>query len=69
MDIRPIEAEPTADERAAVDGLLGPAESPWEGGARGSKRDAHVAHVGGHATRAQRHLLLPALQEIGRAHV
>ena len=64
MDIRPIEAEPTADERAAVDGLLGPAESPWEGGARGSKRDAHVAHVGGHATRAQRHLLLPALQAL-----
>jgi NADH-quinone oxidoreductase subunit F len=64
MDIRPIEAEPTADERGAVDALLGPAESSWEGGARGSIRDAHVAHVGGHQTRAQRHLLLPALQAL-----
>jgi NADH-quinone oxidoreductase subunit F len=64
MDIRRIEAEPTTDERAAVDAVVGPPDSPWEGGARGSLRDAHVAHVGGHETRAQRHLLLPALQAL-----
>ena len=64
MDIRPIEAEPTADERAAVDALLGPPASPWDGGTRGGVRDAHVAHVGGHDTRAERHRLLPALQAL-----
>ena len=64
MDIRPIEAEPTADERAAVDAVLGAPESAWEGGTRGSVRDAHTAFVGGHDTRARRHELLPALQAL-----
>ena len=64
MDIRPIEAEPTADERAAVDAVLGAPESAWEGGTRGSVRDAHTARVGGHDTRARRHELLPALQAL-----
>jgi NADH-quinone oxidoreductase subunit F len=64
MDIRPIEAEPTADERAAVDAALGPPRSAWDGGARENERDAHVAHVGGRDTRAQRHRLLPALQAL-----
>jgi NADH-quinone oxidoreductase subunit F len=64
MDIRPIEAEPTAEERAAVDAWLGPPRSAWDGGARDSLRDAHVSHVGGHDTRALRHRLLPALQAL-----
>jgi NADH-quinone oxidoreductase subunit F len=64
MDIRPIEAEPTADERAAVDALLDPPQSAWDGGVRGSMRDAHVSHVGGRDTRARRHRLLPALQAL-----
>ncbi len=64
MDIRPIEAEPTADERAAVDALLGPPESAWSGGARDNPRDAHVSTVGGRASRELRHLLLPALQAL-----
>ena len=64
MDIRPIEAEPTADERAAVDAVLGAPESAWEGGTRGSVRDAHTAFVGGEDTRARRHELLPALQAL-----
>jgi NADH-quinone oxidoreductase subunit F len=67
MDIRSIDAEPTADERVAVDALLGPPRSAWDGGARGSMRDAHVSQVGGHDTRALRHQLLPALQALQSA--
>src|SRR5262245_18109053 len=64
MDIRPIEVDPTEDERAAVDALLEAPTSAWDGGARGSQRDAHVSHVGGHNTRALRYQLLPALQAL-----
>ena len=64
MDIRQVEAEPTSDERAAVDALLGPPQSAWDGGPRGNLRDAHLATVGGRDTRAKRHLLLPALRAV-----
>src|SRR6266571_8078058 len=47
---------------AAVDGLLGPAESLWEGGVR-RPADDHVAY-GGRAARSRRHLLLPVLHAI-----
>ena len=61
MDLRLIaDAEPTASERAALDEVLGPPGSSWEGGARLSGADGNTAD-GGHAARAQRHLLLPAL--------
>ena len=64
MDIRPVGVPATEEERAAVDALLGPPRSAWDGGARGNPRDAHVATVGGHDTRALRHLLLPALRAL-----
>ena len=64
MDIRPIDAESTAEEREAVDALLGPPQSAWDGGPRGGGRDTHVATVGGAGSRALRHLLLPALQAL-----
>ena len=64
MDIRAIEAESTSEERAAVDALLGPPQSAWDGGPRGNPRDAHVAMVGGRDTRAMRHMLLPALRAV-----
>ena len=64
MDIRRVESDPTDDERAAVDALLGPPSSAWDGGPRGSQRDAHVSHVGGRDTRALRDRLLPALQAL-----
>ena len=64
MDIRPIEAEPTDDERAAVDALLGPPHRRGTAARAAVTRDAHVAHVGGRDTRALRHLLLPALQAL-----
>jgi NADH-quinone oxidoreductase subunit F len=64
MDIRRVASDPTDDERAAVDALLGPPSSAWDGGPRGSQRDAHVSHVGGRDTRALRDRLLPALQAL-----
>ncbi|MDB4908928.1 MAG: Respiratory-chain dehydrogenase domain 51 kDa subunit [Gemmatimonadetes bacterium] len=64
MDIRLRDAPPTTEEREAVDALLGAPVSAWEGAARGSAFDAHVSYVGGAASRARRHLLLPALQAL-----
>ena len=63
MDLRLRHTTPTDDERAAVDALLGPPRSAWDGGERGSVYDAHVAHTGREA-REQRHLLLPALEAL-----
>jgi NADH-quinone oxidoreductase subunit F len=55
-------ADPTAEERAAVDAALGPPASGWDGGRR-TGVDGHVARSG-HAARERRHLLLPALQAV-----
>jgi len=63
MDLRLRHSVPTDDERAAVDALLGPPTSAWDGGARGDVYDAHVAH-GGREAREQRHMLLPALEAL-----
>ena len=61
MDLRFIaDAEPTPSERAALDDVLASPGSSWEGGARLTGADGNTA-AGGHAARAQRHLLLPAL--------
>jgi NADH-quinone oxidoreductase subunit F len=64
MDIRPVDASPTADERVAVDAQVGAPESSWDGGPRGDARDAHVSTIGGRDSRARRHLLLPALRAL-----
>ena len=61
MDLRLTNQEPTEAEREAVDAVLGPPASAWEGGERGA--DGHTAE-GGHAARAQRHLLLPVLHAV-----
>ncbi len=58
-----MDATPTEAERAAVDALLGPPASGWDGGTRDEARDAH-ASSGGHEARSERHLLLPALQAV-----
>ncbi|MGH7515473.1 MAG: NAD(P)H-dependent oxidoreductase subunit E, partial [Gemmatimonadales bacterium] len=63
MDLHLLDASPTDEERAAVDALLGAPASGWDGGVRDERRDAHAAS-GGHAARARRHLLLPALQAV-----
>jgi NADH-quinone oxidoreductase subunit F len=62
MDIRVAGPHATPDERAAVDQLLGPPRSGWEGGTQ-SPRDQRVS-FGGQAVRAQRHLLLPTLHAV-----
>jgi NADH-quinone oxidoreductase subunit F len=62
LDLHLMEAEPTEEEREAVDLFLGAPTSGWEGGLRDA-RDAHTAE-GGHEARARRHLLLPALQAV-----
>jgi NADH-quinone oxidoreductase subunit F len=61
VDLRLTSEPPSATEQEAVDALLGPPTSAWEGGERGA--DGHVAH-GGHEARERRHLLLPALHEL-----
>jgi NADH-quinone oxidoreductase subunit F len=63
MDLRLSAAEATAEEREAVDAVLGSPTSGWDGGVRLAARDGHAA-VGGHAARAGRHRLLPALEAV-----
>ena len=64
MDIRLLDAEPSQEERAAIDQVLGAPESSWDGGKRGDIRDAHTAEFGGRETREKRNLLLPAFQAL-----
>ncbi len=66
MDLRlGVGGVATVAERDAVDSVLGPPESAWEGGDR-TAASGHLAR-GGHRARARRHLLLPALQVV-QAH-
>ncbi len=66
MDLRlTAKAPATAEERAAVDAVLGPPASGWEGGER-TALDAHAA-FGGHAARARRHLLITVLHAVQEA--
>jgi NADH-quinone oxidoreductase subunit F len=61
MDLHIIGGEPTDEERGAVDALLGPPESGWDGGLRDAARDTRAAYGGLDEVRARRDLLLPAL--------
>ncbi len=60
MDLKLSAAEATAEEREAVDAVLGVPTSGWDGGTRIALRDGHVA-VADHAARDR---LLPALQAV-----
>ena len=60
MDLKFLDAPPTDDEREAVDAILGPPVSGWDGGERDALVDTRLA-VGGHDARGERHLLLPVL--------
>jgi NADH-quinone oxidoreductase subunit F len=63
MDLRlTAKAPATVDERAAVDEVVGPPSSQWEGGPR-RPEDAHVA-FGGHAARANREHLITVLHAV-----
>ena len=63
MDIRLLQAQPNADERDAVELLLGAPSSSWDGGPRADARDRFTSQ-GGKSQREKRHLLLPALQAL-----
>ena len=63
MDVRLMSAEATAAERSAVDGLLGPPGSSWEGGPA-QPGDRRVALGGYHRSVESRHMLLPALHAV-----
>lgn len=63
MDLHFGDNKPTDDERAAVDSLLGPATSPWEGADSRSDTDLRWAQ-GGREARERRDLLLPGLHAI-----
>ncbi|WP_330342753.1 NADH-ubiquinone oxidoreductase-F iron-sulfur binding region domain-containing protein [Streptomyces sp. NBC_00557] len=62
MDLHFGDGKPTDEERAAVDALLGPPESSWEGADR-SDADLRWAR-GGRAARDRRDLLLPGLHAL-----
>jgi len=62
VDLHFGDSKPTDDERAAVDTLLGPPESSWEGADR-SDADLRWAR-GGREARDRRDLLLPGLHAI-----
>ncbi|MFJ3443704.1 NADH-ubiquinone oxidoreductase-F iron-sulfur binding region domain-containing protein [Streptomyces sp. NPDC086081] len=62
MDLHFGDSKPTDEERAAVDALLGPPESSWEGADR-SDADLRWAR-GGREARDRRDLLLPGLHAL-----
>jgi NADH-quinone oxidoreductase subunit F len=61
VDLHIVGAEPTSDEREAIDALLGPPASGWVGGARDAARDSRMAVGGWPVARDDLDLLLPAL--------
>ncbi|MEU9366396.1 NADH-ubiquinone oxidoreductase-F iron-sulfur binding region domain-containing protein [Streptomyces avermitilis] len=62
MDLHFGDSKPSDEERAAVDALLGPPESSWEGADR-SDADLRWAR-GGRTARDRRDLLLPGLHAV-----
>ncbi|MFJ2201885.1 NADH-ubiquinone oxidoreductase-F iron-sulfur binding region domain-containing protein [Streptomyces violaceusniger] len=63
MDLRFGAGKPTDAERAAVDALLGPPESAWEGADDRNDTDLRWAR-GGREARERRELLLPGLHAL-----
>ncbi|HET9346577.1 MAG TPA: NAD(P)H-dependent oxidoreductase subunit E [Candidatus Limnocylindrales bacterium] len=63
MDLHVIGPLASPAERAAVDAVLGPAESAWRGGDRNPMVEGHVAR-GGHEARSRRDLLIPTLHAV-----
>ncbi|HLW37212.1 MAG TPA: NAD(P)H-dependent oxidoreductase subunit E, partial [Candidatus Eremiobacteraceae bacterium] len=63
MDLHFTNAEATPTERAAVDGLLGPPPSAWEGADHANASESHVAFGDG-ASGSRRTLLLPVLHAL-----
>jgi NADH-quinone oxidoreductase subunit F len=63
MDLHIVGAEATDAERQAVDRLLGPPISGWEGAVRDISRDGRTA-IGGRQLTGERDLLLPVLHAV-----
>ncbi|MFG2648708.1 NADH-ubiquinone oxidoreductase-F iron-sulfur binding region domain-containing protein [Streptomyces sp. NPDC048436] len=63
MDLHFGDSKPTDEERAAVDALLGPPETAWEGAEDRSDADLRWAR-GGRAARERRDELLPGLHAL-----
>ncbi|MEJ7665369.1 MAG: NAD(P)H-dependent oxidoreductase subunit E [Hymenobacter sp.] len=63
MDLYLKHASATEEERTAVDAVLGPPATRWEGGDRKRAEDGHISY-GGRDARSQRHLLLPVLNAV-----
>lgn len=63
MDLRFGDSKPTDEERAAVDALLGPPESAWEGADDRTDTDLRWAR-GGREARERRDQLLPGLHAL-----
>ncbi|GHD37361.1 NADH dehydrogenase subunit F [Streptomyces mirabilis] len=65
VDLHFGDSKPTDEERAAIDALLGPPESSWEGAARDEMRAADLRWArGGREARERRDLLLPGLHAV-----
>ena len=64
MDIHVVGPEATAEERDAVDRLLGAPDGGWDGGVRDIALDGRASRGGRAASEAQRHLLLPAFHAV-----
>ena len=63
MDLHIAGAEPTDAERFAVDRLLGPPVTGWEGAVRDIERDGRSA-IGGRRSARERDLLLPVFHAV-----
>jgi len=63
VDLRLPDAAPTEAEREAVDAVLGPPSTGWEGGERAIAFEGRIAR-GGREARERRHMLLPALHAL-----
>ncbi len=63
MDLHIVGAEATEAEREAVDRLLGPPATGWQGAARDIGRDGRTA-IGGRQVTGDRDLLLPAFHAV-----
>ncbi|MFG2589991.1 NAD(P)H-dependent oxidoreductase subunit E [Streptomyces sp. NPDC048438] len=64
MDLRYTDAAPSDAEREAVDALLGPPPSGWEGAAERTAEDLRWARGGAAAAKDRRDQLLPALHAV-----
>jgi NADH-quinone oxidoreductase subunit F len=62
MDLKFSDADADAEEREAIDRLIGEAHSGWYGGARSA--EDHRVSIGGHQARSERHLVLEALHAV-----